>query len=158
MTERRAPPKGLAGTHAPGSPAHKKYATFDDSEAYDCNITHDLDQGLPALAARQPTATTLGSTYPGIKVNSLGSVLLDHLVETAPSAASTDIQVTSGDRVVDGQRVGTVSSTGANGVNHLHASFYQKETVNGVEKLVSKRVSLSPRTSRYRCRLRFRSP
>jgi hypothetical protein len=130
----------------PGSPQHRSFATFDDTNAYDLNLHHGIDQNLPAIAPAACTVTSLGTTFPGtLSGGSLGSVLLDCGGWYMGLMHLKNIQVKSGDRVSQGQLLGTIWDTGAPGVHHLHAAFYQKQTVSGVSKLVSRRVNFVTR-------------
>jgi biotin carboxyl carrier protein len=125
-----------------GSTAHKAYATFDDSNAYDINLAGDRDQALPVLSPFAGTVTKLGTTFPGTTDGgSLGAVLINigngnyvgymHL---------KSITVKNGDAVTAGQQIGKIGNVGADN-NHLHFAYYTKEgTV-----LKSKTVSFTDR-------------
>lgn len=125
-----------------GSSAHKAYATFDDSNAYDINLAGDRDQELPVLSPFAGTVTKLGTTFPcTTDGGSLGAVLINigngnyvgymHL---------KSITVKNGDAVIAGQQIGKIGNVGATN-NHLHFAYYTREGI----VLKSKTVSFTER-------------
>jgi hypothetical protein len=128
--------------NVPGSPAHKAFATFDDTQAVDLNLADNRETKLPVVAPLSGTVTSLGTTYPGtLDGGTLGAVLIDHGggLFTAYMHLNT-IKVKSKDVVKAGQELGTIGNKGVTAI-HLHMAAYRKEG----SVLVSKPITFSNR-------------
>lgn len=130
-----------------GSPLHKAFATFDDTNAYDLNLPSNRENMLPVYASGSGRVTSLGTTYPGtIDGGTYGAVLIDHQNGTCTGYMHMrNIQVRAGDSVSPNTIIGYVSDKGVPGVIHLHFAFYLKVKKNGKDYLSSTSTYIAPR-------------
>lgn len=134
----------------PGSPLHKAFATFDDTNAYDLNLPSNRENQLPVYSPGYGKVTSLGttSTYPGtLDGGTYGAVLIDHQNGICTGYMHMrSIQVKAGDSVTPNTIIGYISDKGVAGVIHLHFAFYLKIKKNGKDYLSSIRPDyIAPR-------------
>jgi murein DD-endopeptidase MepM/ murein hydrolase activator NlpD len=130
----------------PGSPLHRAFATFDDTNAYDLNLADNLDRGIPVLAPAAGKVIPWGRSFPGtVGGGPLGAVMIDHGNWASGMMHMRDVRVKTGDTILGGQVIGFVSSAGAL-TAHLHFAAYAKEQESGrVIRLLSRRVGFTQR-------------
>lgn len=131
----------------PGSPLHKPFATFDDTNAYDLNLPNNRENMLPVYSSGYGRVTSLGTSYPGtLDGGTYGAVLIDHQNGIYTGYMHMrNIQVRAGDSVTPYTIIGYISDKGVPGVIHLHFAFYLKIKKSGKDYLSSTRAYIAPR-------------